>query len=36
MYIQEIGWDVMGWINLVQNRDQWQVLLNMVMNHPVP
>jgi hypothetical protein len=32
----EIGWGVMEWIDLVQDRDQWKVLVNMVMNFRVP
>jgi hypothetical protein len=34
--LREIGWGVMDWIDLAQDRDQWRVLLNMVMNHRVP
>jgi hypothetical protein len=33
---REIGWDVMDWINLAQNRDQWKALVNTVMNLRVP
>jgi hypothetical protein len=32
----EIGWDGMGWIDLGQDRDQWRVLVNTVMNLRVP
>jgi hypothetical protein len=30
--LREIGWDVMDWIDPSQDRDQWRVLVNMVMN----
>jgi hypothetical protein len=33
---REIGWDGMAWIDLVQDRDQWRALVNMVMNLQVP
>jgi hypothetical protein len=36
MYLIEIGWDGMGWIDLAQDRDQWRVLVNTVMNLRVP
>jgi hypothetical protein len=32
MYLRETGWEVVDWIHLAQNRDQWWVLVNMVMN----
>jgi hypothetical protein len=32
MYLREIGWDVMDWIQLVQDRDQWKVLVKTAMN----
>jgi hypothetical protein len=32
----EIGGDVVDWIDLVQDRDNWRVLLNVVMNLQVP
>jgi hypothetical protein len=36
MDLREIGWDEMDWIGLAQNRDLWRVLVNAVMNLPVP
>jgi hypothetical protein len=32
MDLKEIGWDGMDWIHLVQDRDQWWTLVDMVMN----
>jgi hypothetical protein len=34
--VRVIGWDGMDWIDLAQDRDQWRVLMNMVMNLQVP
>jgi hypothetical protein len=31
MDLREIGWGGMDWIDLAQDRDQWRVLVNMVM-----
>jgi hypothetical protein len=36
MAIREIGWDGMDLIELAQDRDQWRVLVNTVMNLRVP
>jgi hypothetical protein len=36
MDLREIGWDVMDWINLPQDRDQWRALVNTVMILRVP
>jgi hypothetical protein len=36
MDLREIGWDGVDCIDLPQNRDQWRVLVNMVMNFRVP
>jgi hypothetical protein len=36
MDLREIGWGGMNWIHLAQDRDQWRVLVNMVMNLRVP
>jgi hypothetical protein len=27
-----MGWEGMDWIELAQDRDRWQVLVNVVMN----
>jgi hypothetical protein len=32
IYFGEIDWDGMDWIDLAQDRDQWRVLVNTVMN----
>jgi hypothetical protein len=34
--LREIGLDGMDWIDLAQDRDQWRVLVNTVMNLRVP
>jgi hypothetical protein len=34
--LTEMRWDGMGWIDLAQDRDQWEALVNMVMNLRVP
>jgi hypothetical protein len=36
MDLREIGWGSMDWIDLAQDRDQWRVLANTVMNLRVP
>jgi hypothetical protein len=36
IYLTEIGWGGMDWIDLAQDRDQWRALVNTVMNHRVP
>jgi hypothetical protein len=36
IYLREIGWDGMGWIDLTQERGQWMDLVNTVMNLQVP
>jgi hypothetical protein len=36
MDLREIGWGVMGWINMAQNRDQWRAFVKAVMNLRVP
>jgi hypothetical protein len=33
---REIGWDGVGWIDMAQDRDQWRVLVNTILNFRVP
>jgi len=32
MALMEIGWGVVDWIHLAQDRDQWWAVMNTVMN----
>jgi hypothetical protein len=32
MDLREIGWEVVDWMYLARDRDQWRVVLNTVMN----
>jgi hypothetical protein len=36
MDLREIEWEHVDWMHLSQDRDQWQALVNMVMNLWVP
>jgi hypothetical protein len=36
MDLREIGWDVMDWIDLTEDRDQWRALVDTIMNFRVP
>jgi hypothetical protein len=36
MYLRETEWEVVNWIHLAQDRDQWRTLMNTVMNLRVP
>jgi hypothetical protein len=36
MDLRERGWDGMDRIDLVQDRDQWRVLVNIIMSLQVP
>jgi hypothetical protein len=36
MDLREVGWDGTDWIDLAQNRYQWRVYVNAVMNFRVP
>jgi len=32
MDLGEVAWEVVDWINLAQDRDQWRALVNTAMN----
>jgi hypothetical protein len=32
MDLREIGWEVVDWIHMFQDKDQWWALVNEVMN----
>jgi hypothetical protein len=32
IYLREIGWEVLDWMHLAQDRDKWQAVVNTVMN----
>jgi hypothetical protein len=34
--LREIGWQIVDWMNLLLDKDQWQGLVNIVMNLQVP
>jgi hypothetical protein len=34
--LTEIGWEVVNWLYLPQDRDQWSVLVNMITNLRIP
>jgi hypothetical protein len=36
MYVRDMGWGIIDWIDLAQDRDWWKALVNTVMNLPVP
>jgi hypothetical protein len=36
MDLREIEWGGMDWINLAQDKDQWQAVVNAIMNLQVP
>jgi hypothetical protein len=36
MDLRDIGWDVMDWIDLAEDRNQWRAFVNTVMNLRVP
>jgi hypothetical protein len=36
MDLREIGCDGVDWIDMVQDKDQWSALVNMVLNLWVP
>jgi hypothetical protein len=32
MYLREIEWDGVDWMDMAQDRDQWRALVNTVLN----
>jgi hypothetical protein len=36
MDLREIGWAVVDWMDIVQERNQWRALVNTVLNLRVP
>jgi hypothetical protein len=36
MDLKEIGWDSVDWTDMAQDRNQWRVLVNTVLNLRVP
>jgi hypothetical protein len=34
--LRKVGWAVVDWIDMAQDRNQWRALVNMVMNLRVP
>jgi hypothetical protein len=36
MYLREIGWSDINWIDLAQGKDQWRALVYTTVNHQVP
>ena len=36
MYLQDVGWGGMDWIDLAPNSDWWQVIVNALMNLQAP
>jgi hypothetical protein len=36
MDVQVIGWEIVDWMHLAQDRDHWRDLVNTVINLPVP
>jgi len=36
MDLKEIGWEVMEWIPLAQDKDQWRTFVNTAMNLRFP
>ena len=36
MYVQKVGWRIMDWTDLVQDKDGWPAVVDAVMNLRIP
>ena len=36
IYLQEVGWGGLDWIDLAQDKDRWRAVVDAVMNLRVP
>jgi hypothetical protein len=36
MYLEEVGWEGVDWIDMAQDRDRWRAVVNVVMNLRIP
>jgi hypothetical protein len=34
--VREVGWEIVDWIHMAQNRDRWQGLMKAIMHCRVP
>jgi len=34
IYLQEVGWRAMDWIDLAQNKDRWRAVVSVVLQLP--
>jgi hypothetical protein len=36
MYLQEVGWEGVDWIDMAQDKERWRAVVNAVMNLRIP
>jgi len=36
MCVKVIGWEIMDWVNMAEDRDKWQAVVNLVMYFQIP
>jgi hypothetical protein len=36
MDVREVGWGIIDWIDLAEDRDRWRAVVNAVMNFWIP
>jgi hypothetical protein len=36
MYLQELGWESVGWSRLANDRDHWRAVVSTLINYRVP